>query len=130
MSPSSTRPKTASADHHGLVAHMLEKSSIRSREDTACAGEPPERSRGPSAGTRGPVLPRQSKGICHVQGQQSGLVKSCEHLAAGDRAVAGKLRSQDWTDSSGRKRRSIEVHADDIVFLGVKAFRSDENLAT
>jgi single-strand DNA-binding protein len=54
-----------------------------------------------------------------------GLVKSCEHLAAGDRiAIAGKLRSQDWTDPSGQKRRSIEVHADDIVFLDVKSFRA------
>ena len=57
-----------------------------------------------------------------------GLVKSCKHLAAGDRvAVAGKLRSQDWTDSSGHKRRSIEVQADDIVFLDVKASRSVED---
>ncbi|MCP3957429.1 MAG: single-stranded DNA-binding protein [bacterium] len=53
----------------------------------------------------------------------NGLVKSCEHLAKGDRiAVLGKLRSNSWQDQEGNARRSVEVHASDICFLRVKAF--------
>ena len=54
-----------------------------------------------------------------------GLTSSATHLAKGDKvALAGRLRSNDFEDDDGTKRRVIEVHASSIEFLNVKSFRN------
>ena len=53
-----------------------------------------------------------------------GLATSAKHLSKGDKVtLAGKLRSNDFEDDDGTKRRVIEVHASSIEFLNVKSFR-------
>lgn len=57
----------------------------------------------------------------------NGVATSSRYLAKGDHvAVFGKLRSNDWQDAEGNHRRSIEVHAADILFLRVRAFAEPE----
>jgi single-strand DNA-binding protein len=54
-----------------------------------------------------------------------GLASSAKHLSKGDKvALAGKLRSNDFEDDDGTKRRVIEVHASSIEFIHVKSFRN------
>ena len=41
-----------------------------------------------------------------------------EHLQKGSRVlVEGRMRMQRWQDGNGQERTSVELHADDIIFL-------------
>ncbi len=50
------------------------------------------------------------------------LAELCEkYLSKGDRVyVEGRIKTRQWTDDSGNKRYSTEIHAIDIVFLTTK----------
>lgn len=67
---------------------------------------------------------RRQKTDWHTIVCWGGLVKAAQVLTKGSLvAVAGKLRSNKFTDADGNDRWSVEVHASSIEFLDLKKAR-------